>query len=94
MSVLIPPHLHPGDTIAIIHTARVIRAVELEADIALAESWGLKVRLGVEIGRKHFQQAGTDAARATETYRPSAYRPELITSRTVDVDAAPVARTV
>jgi muramoyltetrapeptide carboxypeptidase len=34
--------------------------------IALAESWGLKVKLGAGIGRKHFQLAGTDAERAAD----------------------------
>jgi muramoyltetrapeptide carboxypeptidase len=66
MSVLLPQPLHPGDTIAIIPTARAITAAELQAGIALAESWGLKVRLGAGIGRKHFQQAGTDAERAAD----------------------------
>lgn len=59
----IPSPLKPGDTIAIIPTARAIEAEELAAGIALAESWGLKVRLGAGIGRKHFQQAGTAAER-------------------------------
>jgi muramoyltetrapeptide carboxypeptidase len=66
MSVLIPPPLHPGDTVAILPTARAITAAELQAGIALAESWGLQVRLGAGIGRKHFQQAGTDAERAAD----------------------------
>ena len=60
-----PPPLRPGDTIAIIPTARAITIDELGDGIALAESWGLRVKLGAGIGRKHFQQAGTDAERAT-----------------------------
>jgi len=66
MSVLIPPALRPGDTIAIVPTARAITVEELRDGIALADSWGLKVRLGAGIGRKHFQQAGTAEERAAD----------------------------
>ena len=66
MSVLLPPALHPGDTIAIVPTARAISVEELCEGIALAESWGLQVKLGAGIGRKHFQQAGTAEERAAD----------------------------
>ena len=66
MSVSIPPSLRPGDTIAIVPTARAITVAELQDGIALAESWGLKVKLGDGIGRKHFQQAGTAEERAAD----------------------------
>lgn len=66
MSPIVPPPLSAGDTIAIVPTARSIAAHELTAGIALAESWGLKVRLGAGIGRKHFQQAGTAAERTAD----------------------------
>jgi len=66
MSAILPPPLHPGDTIAMIPTARVISEDELREGIALAESWGLRVKLGAGIGRKHFQLAGTDAERAAD----------------------------
>jgi hypothetical protein len=36
--------------------ARAISVDELRDGIALAESWGLRVKLGAGIGRKHFQQ--------------------------------------
>lgn len=64
--MITPPPLLPGDTIAIVPTARAITVDELRDGIALAESWGLKVKLGAGIGRKHFQQAGTDAERAAD----------------------------
>ncbi|MCW5900076.1 MAG: LD-carboxypeptidase [Flavobacteriales bacterium] len=64
--VIIPPSLRPGDTIAIIPTARAISRDELRDGIALAESWGLRVKLGAGIGRRHFQQAGIDAERAAD----------------------------
>ena len=66
MPNLLPPPLRPGDTIAIVPTARAITVEELRDGIALAESWGLKVRLGSGIGRKHFQQAGTVLERAAD----------------------------
>jgi muramoyltetrapeptide carboxypeptidase len=62
----IPPPLRPRDTIAIVPTARAITEDELRDGIALAESWGLRVMLGAGIGRRHFQQAGTDAERAAD----------------------------
>ncbi len=65
-TMILPPSLHPGDTIAIIPTARAIYTEELQAGIALAESWGLKVKLGAGIGRKSFQQAGTAQERADD----------------------------
>lgn len=65
-AMLVPPPLHPGDTIAIIPTARAITLEELQAGIALAESWGLRVRLGAGVGRKHYQQAGSAAERAAD----------------------------
>lgn len=65
-SLIRPPHLQPGDIIAIVPTARTIELEELQEGIALAERWGLKVRLGQGIGRKHFQQAGTAEERAAD----------------------------
>lgn len=65
-TMILPPSLRPGDTIAIIPTARAITAEELHAGIALAESWGLEVKLGSGIGRKSFQQAGTAEERADD----------------------------
>lgn len=64
--MIIPPPLQPGDTIAIIPTARAISLEELRPGIALAESWGLQVRLGSGVGRRHFQQAGTAEERADD----------------------------
>ena len=61
-----PPSLRIGDTVAIIPTARAITPEELKEGMALVESWGLKVRLGAGVGRKHFQQAGTARERAAD----------------------------
>ena len=64
--MILPPPLRPGDTLVILPTARAIRPDELSEGIALAERWGLKVRLGSGIGRKAFQQAGTREERLTD----------------------------
>ncbi len=66
MSVIVPSPLRPGDLIAIVPTARAITAEELREAIALAEGWGLKVKVGAGVGRKHFQQAGTAEQRAAD----------------------------
>lgn len=66
MACTVPPALRPGDTIAIVPTARAIVLDELRDGIALAESWGLRVKLGAGIGRKQFQQAGTGEERAAD----------------------------
>ena len=44
--LIVPPALRPGDAIAIVPTARSTNADELRDGIALAESWGLRVKLG------------------------------------------------
>lgn len=62
----VPASLRPGDTIAIVPTARSIVPEELKDGIALAESWGLRVKLGACIGKKHYQQAGTARQRAAD----------------------------
>lgn len=66
MQPTIPPELRSGDTIAIIPTARAINTDELRDGIAMAESWGLRVKLGAGIGRKAYQQAGTAEERAAD----------------------------
>ncbi len=58
--------LRPGDTIAIVPTARAIMRDELTEGIELAKSWGLNVKLGSCIGKKHYQQAGTARQRAAD----------------------------
>ncbi len=67
--MIMPPSLRPGDTLAIIPTARAISEEELRPAIALAESWGLQVQLGQGVGGKHFQQAGTAEERAADLQR-------------------------
>lgn len=47
--MLLPKPLQPGDTVAIVATARKIDEEELTAAVALLESWGLKVLIGNSI---------------------------------------------
>jgi len=54
MSFLIPAPLKPGDTIAIVPTARAITVEELRDGIELAESWGIRVKLGAEQHRNSY----------------------------------------
>lgn len=58
-----PKYLKKGDTLAIVSTARKIKAHELEPAIELLNSWGLKVVLGKTIGATENQFAGSDELR-------------------------------
>ena len=64
--LLRPAALRPGDLVALVPTARAVGADELLEGVSLLEHWGLRVRLGAGVGRKHFQFAGTHAERAAD----------------------------
>lgn len=64
--MIIPPYLKPGDTVAIVCTARKFSPEEAKSAIALLESWGLKVQLGSTIGLDNCQLGGTDAERVAD----------------------------
>jgi muramoyltetrapeptide carboxypeptidase len=59
----IPPYLSPGDTIAIIATARKISREELNPAIKTFKDAGYEVELGHNIFKQHNQFAGTDEDR-------------------------------
>ena len=61
-----PTTLKKGDKIAIVTTARKATEEELQAGIALAESWGLEVVLGKSIGAEDNQFGGNDDLRAAD----------------------------
>lgn len=65
-TLIMPPHLKKGDTVAILATARKIDVSTLQPGIKLLESWGLKVILGKTIGLEQNQLAGADWQRATD----------------------------
>ncbi len=64
--MITPEFLKPGDTVAIVATARKIDAATLEPAVKLLESWGLHVVLGRSIGKEENQLAGPDWLRATD----------------------------
>ncbi len=61
-----PKTLKPGDTVAIVATARKVDENQLEVAVTLLKKWGLKVVLGKTIGASYNQFAGSDALRATD----------------------------
>ena len=65
-TMIIPPNLQKGDTIAIVATARKNIVDNLKPALDLAKSWGLNVVIGKTIGLDNHQLAGTDEERAAD----------------------------
>jgi muramoyltetrapeptide carboxypeptidase len=65
-TMITPPILQKGDTIAILATARKNIDDNLKPAIDLLHSWGLEVVIGSTIGLDDNQLAGTDAQRAAD----------------------------
>jgi muramoyltetrapeptide carboxypeptidase len=65
-TMITPPYLQKGDTIAIVATARKHIVKSLQPTIDLLESWGLYVVFGNSIGLEENQLAGSDAQRAAD----------------------------
>jgi len=63
-----PPHLKPGDKIAITCPAKKLPNPMTDA-IALLESWGLEVVLGETVNASYHQFAGDDELRARDLQR-------------------------
>ncbi|MEO0311397.1 MAG: hypothetical protein RIQ89_1054 [Bacteroidota bacterium] len=59
-----PPYLVPGDTIAIVATARKVSKNEIAPVKNLIESWGYKVKIAKELFSEDHQLAGNDVLRA------------------------------
>ena len=64
--MIIPPFLKKGDTVAIVVTARWFLKADLQKSIELIQSWGLKVKLGASIDKKHHIFGGNDSLRAKD----------------------------
>jgi muramoyltetrapeptide carboxypeptidase len=64
VSVIIPPYLEPGDTIAIVAPARSITPEQVLPAATYMESKGFKVLLHPDLYRVHHQFAGTEQERA------------------------------
>lgn len=58
-----PPFLQAGDEIEIISPAFSIDETRLEESVKILESWGLKVRTGINILKRYGPFAGTDTER-------------------------------
>ncbi|MEN9980316.1 MAG: hypothetical protein RL542_103 [Bacteroidota bacterium] len=65
-TMITPPYLQKGDTVAILATARKHIVKSMQPTIDLLESWGLHVVIGKSIGLEENQLAGTDAQRAAD----------------------------
>jgi muramoyltetrapeptide carboxypeptidase len=65
-TMISPPYLKKGDTIAIVATARKNITDNLKPAIDLAKNWGLEVVIGNTIGLDNNQLAGTDEQRADD----------------------------
>jgi muramoyltetrapeptide carboxypeptidase len=61
-----PPFLQPGDTVAIVSTARKITKSDLDPALQLLAKWGLKAVLGHTIGAEDHQYAGDDSLRTRD----------------------------
>lgn len=66
MIPVIPPYLSPGDTVAIVATARWIDADTLQEAARIIEARGFRVLTAPHVSTRHFQLAGTDAQRAAD----------------------------
>ena len=65
-TMITPPYLQKGDTVAIVATARKNIDDNLKPTIDLLHSWGLEVVVGSTIGLDLNQLAGTDDQRAAD----------------------------
>ncbi len=65
-TMITPPYLQKGDTVAILATARKHIVKSMQPTIDLLESWGLQVVIGKSIGLEENQLAGSDEERAAD----------------------------
>lgn len=61
-----PAFLKPGDEVAIISTSFIFDEEKLSGAVIFLEEWGLKVRLGKNVLKKHGPFAGTDNERLAD----------------------------
>lgn len=65
-TMITPPYLQKGDTVALLATARKNIDDNLKPTIDLLHSWGLEAVIGSTIGLDYHQLAGTDEQRAAD----------------------------
>lgn len=61
-----PSFLQPGDTVALVSTARKVTRLEMKPAMELLKSWGLNVQTGKNLFKDDRQFAGTDDDRAAD----------------------------
>ncbi|MCX6290597.1 MAG: LD-carboxypeptidase [Bacteroidetes bacterium] len=64
-----PPYLKPGDTVAIISTARKVVKAEVKPCVDKLKSWGLYVQFGKNLFKHDNQFSGSDEERAADFQR-------------------------
>lgn len=62
----IPPYLKPGDTIGITSPSGYMSLADIMPSVQLMQSWGFKVEIGDNTGKKDFIYGGTDEERAVD----------------------------
>lgn len=62
----IPPYLKAGDTIGIISPSGYISLADIIPAVQLIQSWGFKVEIGDNTGKKDFIYGGTDEERTAD----------------------------
>ena len=60
---IIPPYINPGDTVGIVSPSFCVDEEKLSSAIKFLESWGLHVRPGKNVLKRHGPFAGTDHER-------------------------------
>lgn len=63
---IVPPYLHPGDTVGITCPAGSFSLQEVHAATEALESWGFRVKLGSTVGARYYQFSAPDAERARD----------------------------
>lgn len=64
-----PPYLKPGDVIGITSPAGPSTLEEVETTGKILESWGYKLLIGETVGKKDFNEGGTDEERLADLQR-------------------------
>lgn len=62
-SLIAPPYLKKGDTVAIIAMASKLERKSIEAAVEAMENWGLNVIIGESVGASNYDFAGSDEVR-------------------------------
>ncbi len=64
--MIIPPYLKPGDTVTVLAPARKVNKEEIEPELEIFLSWGLKIKYAPNVFERFHQFAGEDHIRAQD----------------------------